>query len=209
MKSLNTCYAKCHLKKIGKKPFDDNKELQERLEGPDITYYQDLCKISQELVRNYPDEAVFIISHIAYGWMQTVLSRFNEDKNSDNLEIILDAINKKDRDGGIELISSMHPDSPINNSWIGLSKVLHFINPSIFPIWDSRVAGKFKISSDGPRAKFKYLDYFEFIHSNVELEIVNEFHEYLKSRDIVFSKVRTLEFLLYATEDQNECEDCD
>ena len=34
---------------------------------------------------------------------------------------------------------------PINNSWVGLSKALHFINPEIFPIWDKNVAELFGI----------------------------------------------------------------
>ena len=169
-----------------------------KLDVADIIYYPDLCKISQEIVKNYPNEAIVTVSHIAYGWMPRMLSKFNEDKNLETLEKVRNSINVTNQDEGQGLILSLPPTSPVNNSWVGLSKVLHFINPEIFPIWDSKVAAKFNVSGDKLNSKECYLEYFDFVHCQKDLQIVDDFLEYLKSKGVIFSRVRVVEFLLYA-----------
>ena len=53
--------------------------------------------------------------------------------------------------------------SCINNSMVGLSKLLHFINPEIYAIWDSKVFKYItcKKSSYGIDKPNSYLDYLE------------------------------------------------
>ena len=57
-------------------------------------------------------------------------------------ETILDAFDVKRPEDARNFVEGF-ASSPINNSCVGLSKSLHFINPEIFPIWDSNVAKTF------------------------------------------------------------------
>ena len=83
-------------------------------------------------------------------------------------------INKNDE--AVLLLNSLPNNSPVNNSWIGLSKVLHFINPDIFPIWDSRVAKCFNM-----------LYPYQFNKKDI----------YESESNYGISQVRALEFLLF------------
>ncbi len=73
----------------------------------------------------------------AYGWMPRVVRI-----DPKYVELALEAINKalqarRDTISEVDLMSiakSLH-------SLVGASKVLHFINPTVFPIWDSRIEG--------------------------------------------------------------------
>jgi hypothetical protein len=88
--------------------------------------------------------------HIVYGWMPTIprLDRILalRDENSEKLVIVLKRVRKNAElsDEDIELLKSF-----CNNSIISASKMLHFLNPDAYPIWDSRVA---KIFLKNPRA---------------------------------------------------------
>lgn len=87
------------------------------------------------------NETIFTAAaHMVYGWMPTTLE-FGDDEGGD------DSLAR-----GSELLSrSILPTASINedelatlkelinNSIVGTSKLLHFLNPYVFPIWDRRV----------------------------------------------------------------------
>lgn len=84
--------------------------------------------------------------HIAYGWMPTIarpatmLSVLRGD--AARLLGILNAVRRASaprlgRDDALLL------QAFANNSAVGASKLLHFLNPGVYPIWDSRVAERF------------------------------------------------------------------
>jgi hypothetical protein len=52
----------------------------------------------------------------------------------------------------------------LNNSVVGTSKLLHFVRPDLFPIWDSRIAKLFGFRNDRHNTPAAYLGYFELIH---------------------------------------------
>ena len=228
MGSFNTECAEKYLDGIDKSDFY---KLEGKLGDPDIIYYSTLCEISKKLAEDVEGaeegeeclaKAIAIIAHIAYGWMPKMLSTFkdkaDEEDKKEYMSIIRRAVDITDEADGKDLICCIGEGKkpPINNSWVGLSKVLHLINPCIFPIWDSRVAKKFKvsISYSSNTAKDQYLRYFQFIHQYKKRDIVSEFINYLEKREcppdrkIKFSRVRALEFLFYATEEKNECNEC-
>jgi hypothetical protein len=94
-----------------------------------IKYFKDLKTID---VHNF-----IIGAHLVYSWMPTILDLKSEEimpyakaaymcnrvKNGNKLE-----------EHEIEGIASI-----VNSSLVGTSKLLHFINPYIYAIWDSRV----------------------------------------------------------------------
>lgn len=77
----------------------------------------------------------FVIgSHLVYGWMPTIIS-FNFDNIENNVKYLNDVKNGK-------LLSEFELESlkkAVNNSIVGVSKLLHFINPDKYAIWDSRI----------------------------------------------------------------------
>lgn len=81
-------------------------------------------------------------SHIAYGWMPTMLEIYTQNPNED-LNRGAGILNKvKNR----EIINDIDFDflsKLINNSLVGATKLLHFINPHDYSIWDSRVYSYF------------------------------------------------------------------
>ena len=72
--------------------------------------------------------------NFTYGWMPTIF-----DYRSDQFTVVLAILNRL-KNGIIpndnELINLRNH---FNNSLVGSSKLMHFINPDIMPIWDSRV----------------------------------------------------------------------
>lgn len=73
-------------------------------------------------------------AHMVYGWMPTIIT-FNKEKMNDALSAINRAKNG-------ELLTADELEaikSCVNNSMVGASKLLHFINPQLYAIWDSKV----------------------------------------------------------------------
>lgn len=76
----------------------------------------------------------FIIgAYFTYGWMPTMLNL------EDDISAAVKVANKA-KNG--ELISDEEMEAlacAVNGSFVGASKLLHFINPHVYSIWDSRV----------------------------------------------------------------------
>lgn len=115
-------------------------ELEDRSKGYLASYPKIIAAVSM-LKDDDQGNALALVAHAAYGWMPTVLSAgCFEDGFMSEKDPILKI--RKCRSAS-EIMSALPGVSPINNSWVGLSKVLHFINPEVFPIWDGRVARHF------------------------------------------------------------------
>ena len=89
------------------------------------------------------DDAVVGL-HIVYGWMPTIpqlgrIMQWDQQRKSDLTATLTRAVNGN-VPTDVELAELM---AFSNNSMIGASKLLHFLNPSTFPIWDTRVARAF------------------------------------------------------------------
>lgn len=81
-------------------------------------------------------QGLVIGAHFVYGWMPTMLA-LNEPE--DQFQGILETLAyiKAGQTVSPEELTSLA--RAINNSSVGASKLLHFINPTEYPIWDSRV----------------------------------------------------------------------
>jgi len=85
--------------------------------------------------------SLIISSYFTYGWMPTILKKFNTQNNiTEAIEIFNKIKNNKEI---VELEYFTLIDC-INNSIVGVSKLLHFINPNEYPIFDSRIKKYFK-----------------------------------------------------------------
>ncbi len=95
-------------------------------------------------IRRWTWDDAMVGLHIVYGWMPTIpklqkIMLWNEVKKQNLVKILNQAkhgiVPSKQN---LELLKSF-----CNNSIVGGSKLLHFLNPEVFPIWDSRVARAF------------------------------------------------------------------
>lgn len=77
-------------------------------------------------------------AHMIYGWMPTILELYPEQGRS-GLDVAAQTLAKAKAgsalsDKEIETLAAL-----VNNSLVGASKLLHFVAPNHFPIWDSKV----------------------------------------------------------------------
>lgn len=121
-----------------------------------------------------------IASHFVYGWMPTIL-----DLNLSKKEEVLGLLNKvKNEDyalGGKELGLLK---STINNSLVGVSKLLHFINPQAYAIWDSRIirfvtGNSTSYGIDDPE---KYLEYLKGLRNITSHEDYPALHQQIEQQ---------------------------
>lgn len=75
-----------------------------------------------------------IAANFTYGWMPTILNFKSEEFRA--AVSILNAAKAAQRitDEQIMLLKNL-----VNNSLVGVSKLLHFVNPDVYAIWDSSV----------------------------------------------------------------------
>jgi hypothetical protein len=159
-----------------------------------IRTYPQLLRSTALLAREMGEDALPAIAHMAYGWMPTILKKFSDSKP----RIVGPATGCRSFEEASELIQSLE-DSPINNSWVGMSKVLHFINPEFFPIWDSRVAKHFDLKITQVNKKNHFLEYLTFVAKHRNKDEVKKVEEaFVKEAGYSVSDVRACEFILFS-----------
>jgi hypothetical protein len=90
---------------------------------------------SKEVIRA---EDLVCGAHMVYGWMPTILELYT-DKGNLNLGQAAELLSRVKKGGGITDGDMTELSKLINNSLVGASKLLHFVSPDNFPIWDSKV----------------------------------------------------------------------
>jgi hypothetical protein len=105
--------------------------------------YLSLAKMFPNIQKTSWDGAVLAL-HIVYGWMPTIpkLRTYKHWSSSERqrlVNILVQAEEKKP----ISQSDLEHLKAFSNNSIIGGSKILHFLWPEKYPIWDMRVAKAF------------------------------------------------------------------
>lgn len=117
-----------------------------------LKYFSDIKTITQHNLT--------IGINFTYGWMPTIF-----DFRSDNFVEALDILNKAKMGRKLTADNLALLKGLLNNSLVGTTKLLHFINPDNFAIWDSRVYRYLtnKEPHDNRIGNCKaYLDYLEF-----------------------------------------------
>jgi hypothetical protein len=149
------------------------------------------------------EELLYQGANMVYGWMPT----------------ILDTQKKKDHYKGIDKVYSsiVSLDDPIdqehlkvvssfmNNSIVGASKLLHFIYPEKYPIWDSKICGHI-LGSKGASSQVKkienYIDYCKAIHNIISKPPENL--KNFKKNNPEISYVRASELILFLSADSQK-----
>ena len=138
-----------------------------------LNYFQNLESINLE-------NLVIGIS-FTYSWMPTILKALNL-KNTEKVLFILNEV-KKGKLIDEQQLTTLK--TTFNNSLVGTSKLLHFINPKQYAIWDSRVfrflnnVEPHKYRLEKPRA---YIEYLKLIEELKNEKVFTAFFELMKQK---------------------------
>lgn len=128
--------------------------------------YSSLIELANNLSNDAKESELLMLGCGVYSWMPTILKRWDfECFSSGGIGGI--AVGKLRKlqclSSSISTINDNVGSPILNNSWVGTSKFLHFINPAVFPIWDSRVAKRFGLTNSYQIGKKdSYLCYMKF-----------------------------------------------
>ncbi|MGI2026683.1 MULTISPECIES: hypothetical protein [unclassified Endozoicomonas] len=118
------------------------------------------------------------LSHMVYGWMPTILS-LHISEETGALEGTALILQKAKQEGSLSYDDLSQLKALVNNSMVGASKLLHFVAPEHFPIWDSKVyrfchkqePHQYRVNSID-----EYLTYLDQLKKLSEDERFPEFH---------------------------------
>lgn len=159
-----------------------------------IFSYPELIQATSCLAKNFGERSVPMVAHLVYGWMPKIL--IYSRKHNQNSEIFRATLIKDQKEALNVVENIIFP--PTNNAWVGMSKTLHFLNPKMFPIWDSKVAKVLGISPTKMSKKDIYIDYMKFVFSNTDNHFVDIVRKEFKNKtNYEISKVRAVEFTLF------------
>jgi len=143
-----------------------------------------------------------ISSHFVYGWMPTIINLRLEYK--DRVLSLLNQVKK----GHLLIESELETlKAAINNSMVGLSKLLHFIKPDNYAIWDSRI---YRYLTDHKTASGignvnLYLEYIEGLKKIAISDGFNEFHNKVSNAvGYKVSKFRAIELVMFEADKKNQ-----
>jgi hypothetical protein len=136
--------------------------------------------------------------------MPTILGRYSKNslnfiKLLDETVVILNRIKHDENKHSLTIGDLTMLKNCINNSIVGASKLLHFINPSLYAIWDSRVSRY--LSRKGYPIKDSPNGYFDYLHLVKETTNQNDYnliHDKIQEQiKYPMTKFRTIELAMY------------
>jgi hypothetical protein len=172
------------------------------IDNDEFKWFEESYKAFKNFPLNDKKDLIYIIA-FAYSWMPT-MANFKSPIDKD----LSDLIGKINSFNGLNSLNEFVNKEPlakeillslvpiVNNSIVGTSKVLHFVNPNLFPIFDSRVLkGLNKILSSAnyklvPKYILSYPDkaialYLEYLKLMIRwLTVVNSEEPSITIRDL-------------------------
>jgi hypothetical protein len=134
-------------------------------------------------------------ANFTYGWMPTILNF-----KSNDFDCAIAILNQAK---GTERISDdqiMTLKKLINNSLVGVSKLLHFINPNVYAIWDSRVCNFLTGTSHKYKVEkvdlfWSYLDLCKKVYTDPRFQTIHE--KYKEKIGFEITPMRTIEQIMF------------
>lgn len=144
---------------------------------------------------------LIISAHFVYGWMPTIVHLNLEE--TDQILLLLNHVKSGTRlkEYEINMLKSF-----INNSLVGLSKLLHFINPAEYAIWDSRIFRYLthKKSQYGIDKAENYLGYLTKMKELSNHESYPRLHTMIEKHfNYSLTPMRAIEILMFETARKN------
>ena len=157
------------------------------------SYYYFVNYFSDKEVLNEQD--LILGANFTYGWMPTIL-HFKSDDFSKAVAILNDAKRpERISDEKLQILKEL-----VNNSLVAVSKLLHFVNPEVYAIWDSRVCYLLTGKSHKQKVEkfdlfWSYLDLCERVASDPAFAAIHERH--IKKMGFEITPMRTIEQIMF------------
>lgn len=158
-----------------------------------VNYYKN---ISGDLNK----ENIVIGASFTYSWMPTILKKFKFNLLDKAIPLFNKVkSNKELTKEELNLLKEL-----VNNSTVGVSKLLHFINPKKYPIYDSRV---YYFIMNKNKYRDSVEDYLNYINILKELEkdikFKNEISTQIKIPNFNISFFRAVELIMFTKGGKN------
>jgi len=142
--------------------------------------------------------------HFVYGWMPTIF----EFKNQEDFVVATEILNKAKVGEPLKSKDYKTLKRLLNGSLVGTSKLLHFINPEKYAIWDSRVHNYLRKNLESHKFSYdigdisnyeRYLNYLSEVTNSVEFsEIYSLVNEKIENKfKYKISSFRAIELLMF------------
>jgi hypothetical protein len=136
--------------------------------------------------------------HFTYGWMPTIFNFRKDETEFDNVVAILNKVKQGSwlTAEELDLLRTC-----FNNSLVGVSKLLHFINPENYAIWDSRVYRYIK-GKDAWQHQIHdydtYLAYLQFCKGIISQPAFQPLHQSMMNKvGYEITALRSLELIMF------------
>lgn len=168
--------------------------------------YPLLCLAAQRLWAGDHDAACLAgLFHLAYGWMPTILEVQEDWKGAlEPLEILLNSEQRPDTQTLLANIRNLQKYS--QNNTVGLSKVLHFVRPDRYPIWDSNLSWVTRVSTAQKNSQYvfvskaeNYIAYIEAMDFWLKDKAISKWLD--ENTPAGLTQYRALEFALFLSSD--------
>jgi hypothetical protein len=193
-------------KLIGTNLYNYNKKSDDKVSDGRRQFYFDsyfpILNYLKTQKGNLNSDSTMIAMSLVYSWMPRIPHRIIINDN-EVIKLLNKAYDSTSKDRlSIKEIETIK--SSINNSMVGASKILHFINPCVYPIWDSNIDEKIK--SESSKDKKEVLKYFNY--QNVCLDISNEectksIENFNSEKFNGLSKLRKIDMALFSIDEPN------
>jgi hypothetical protein len=139
-------------------------------------------------------EEIVVGCHAIYGWMPTTLEMHFNGNEQEIIEII-----KAAKHSFIDFASLEKLKKVVNNSLVGSSKLLHFMNPGEYAIWDSKIIRYFSgnKTSYGVDKIENYFKYLEAIKSYSNSDNFKDIKPEIEKIGGKISDLRAIEMVLF------------
>ena len=149
------------------------------------------------------DQSLWAVELAVYGWLPTNLQvRPSAVFSTTTVE---DARNAHSLGEAVSVLEELNPNGPTDHSWIAVSKVLHAINPRVYPILDRRVASAFDYAPWSLRKRQALIDFTVAMHNPPDkiIPVIADAKERGKHAfGYEMTDIRALELILFALDRQ-------
>ena len=138
---------------------------------------------------------LIIAANFTYGWMPTIL-----EFKSDEFDLAVSIVNKAKQSKRISDEELLVLKKLMNNSIVGVSKILHFINPNVYAIWDSRVCNFLTGKAHAYKVQkielfWAYLDLCKRVVADPGFKVIHE--KYQSKIGYEITPMRTVEQIMF------------
>jgi len=179
--------------------FELEKRTKIALDNSYIISYPFILSFFKE-IPSFSEKEFVIGSHAVYGWMPTGLDLYVSKENL-SFKSCAELLNKAKNEMLLTEQEITSIAKVVNNSLVGASKLLHFTNARLYPIWDSKIY-RF-VHNEAPHNyrvndPKKYLQFIKLLSKIQKHEDFQEFHKSVnKKLGYNVTEIRAIELIMF------------